>query len=91
MKFEWDEQKAHTNLIKHKISFDDAKTAFEDPLFLVYADPDHSVEEQRFILLAESISGKLLVVVFTQIGTEIRLISARKAIRSERKFYEEEN
>jgi uncharacterized DUF497 family protein len=91
MEFEWVEQKAHANFIKHRVSFEEAKSTFEDPFFLIFADAEHSLEERRFILLGESTKGKLLVVSFTQIGSATRLISARKAIRSERRFYEEEN
>ena len=91
MEFEWDEQKAKANLTKHRISFGEAKTVFDDPLFLIAADPDHSFEEKRFIIMGESAKGKLLVVAFTERETRTRLISARKAMPAERKFYEEEN
>jgi uncharacterized DUF497 family protein len=90
MKFAWDEQKAHTNFRKHKVSFDEAVTVFDDPLFLVFADAEHSVEEPRFIAMGESTVGKLLIVAFTQSELVMRIVSARTATRSERKFYEEE-
>ena len=59
--FEWDEAKANANKRKHKISFDEAKTVFGDPLAKTIYDPDHSVEERRFLDLGVSITGKLLI------------------------------
>ena len=90
MKFEWDEIKAEANLKKHKISFDEAQTVFDDPLFLIFSDVDHSIEEKRFIVMGESVTGKLLVVAFTDRKEKARVISARKATSAERRFYEEE-
>lgn len=90
MEFEWDGQKAKANLARHKVSFDEAKTVFDDTLFLMFADLDHSFEERRFIIMDESNKGKLLVVAFAERKTAIRIISARKATASERKNYEEE-
>lgn len=90
MEFEWDEQKAKSNLAKHKVSFDEAKTVFEDALFLMFADIDHSFEERRFIILGESNKGRLLVVAFAERDAATRIISARKATAKERKSYEEE-
>ena len=89
--FEWDEAKAAVNLAKHGVSFSEAETVFDDPLFLIVADPDHSVEEARFIILAESKQGKLLVVSYTERPPATRLISARQATSSERKKYEDED
>lgn len=89
MEFNWDASKATINEAKHGVSFDEAATAFDDPLFLAFADPDHSNAEQRFILLAQSNQKHLLVVSYTERGPGIRLISARLATRSERKTYEE--
>ena len=66
MKFEWDEQKAKANLAKHKVSFDEAQTVFDDPLYLIFADVDHSFEEKRFIIMGESNKRKLLVVAFIE-------------------------
>jgi uncharacterized DUF497 family protein len=82
---------ARANLAKHGISFEDAVTAFSDAFFLIFADPEQSSEENRFVWLAESSGGKLLVVSFTRRESHVRLISARKATRAERRFYEEEN
>jgi uncharacterized DUF497 family protein len=90
MKFEWDEEKASRNFGKHKVSFEEAKTAFGDSMFGVFVDPDHSLSEQRFILMGESAKGRLLVVSFTNRGEAVRLISARRATPAERRFYEQE-
>ena len=90
MDFVWDPQKGRRNLAKHGVSFDDAVTVFEDDLFLVFADPDHSAEEDRFIIMGRTKRNHLLVVSYTEISETIRLISARKATRSEKKFYAEE-
>ena len=90
MAFVWDEKKAAHNLKKHSVSFTEAVTVFDDPLFLIAADDDHSEHERRFIILAESKRGRLLVVAYAKRETEIRIISAREATRNERKNYEEE-
>lgn len=89
MRFEWDSEKAERNLKKHKVSFDEAKTLFDDPLFVIFADPDHSINEKRYIIIGESVNGRLLVVSYTE-RNSTRLISARKATRKERKKYEED-
>ncbi|MGD1867752.1 MAG: BrnT family toxin [Phormidesmis sp.] len=88
MKFGWDEEKAKKNLDKHSISFDEATSVFDDPLFLTFADLDHSIEERRFIIMGESARGRLLVVAYTERGSATRLISARPVTRKERKAYE---
>ena len=90
MEFEWNAEKAEANLKKHEVSFDEAKTVFNDPLFVIFADPDHSVEERRFIIMGESNQNRLLVVSYTERSPKTRLISARKATRAERKKYEED-
>jgi len=87
--FEWDEQKAQENFNKHKVSFDEAKTVFLDPLSITILDPDHSVNEERFVDIGTSGNGQVLVVVYTERGSNIRLISCRKATPFERKKYEE--
>lgn len=89
LSFEWDQTKADSNLIKHGISFEEASTVFADPLSLTIPDPEHSQAEERLIILGNSHRGKLLVVVHTERGENIRVISARRASRRERKFYEE--
>ena len=90
MQFEWNTEKAEANLKKHEVSFDEAETVFDDPLFVIFADPDHSFEENRFIIMGESNQNRLLVVSYTERPPSTRLISAREATRSERKKYEED-
>jgi len=87
--FEWDEEKAQINLKKHGVSFEEAGSVFARRLSLTIADPLHSDEEDRFVTLGESSSGRLLVVVSTDRGETVRIISARVATRRERKNYEE--
>ena len=89
MRFEWDEKKAATNLMKHGISFQEAVTVFADPLSDTVPDPDHSLEELRFIIIGSAESGKILLVAHTDDGETVRIISAREATYGERKFYEE--
>ncbi|MBI3850789.1 MAG: BrnT family toxin [Verrucomicrobia bacterium] len=89
LRFEWDANKAKGNLAKHDVSFEEASTVFGDPLSLTIPDPTHSQAEDRFILLGHSHQRKLLVVVHTERGDNIRIISARRASRRERKSYEE--
>ena len=89
LNFEWDEAKAKSNVRKHGVGFEEAATVFADPLSLTISDPAHSQAEDRFIILGESFSGKLLVVVHTERGDNLRIISARRATRRERENYEE--
>lgn len=89
MEFEWDEGKASSNLGKHGVDFAEAQGAFDDPLAVIFDDPDHSEEEQREVLVGHSAQNRLLVVCFTQRGESVRLISARPATRLERKDHEE--
>ncbi|MEM7536176.1 MAG: BrnT family toxin [Chloroflexota bacterium] len=89
MQFQWDPEKARTNLRKHKVSFEEAATVFQDALSLTGDDPDHSSEEDRFVTFGLSSRGRLLVVSFTERGERIRIISARQMTRSERGIYEE--
>jgi len=88
MRFEWDTEKAAENLRKHRVSFDEAATAFFDALSMTVPDPDHSVGERRFITMGASSRGRLLVVAHTERGSTIRIISARLASASERERYE---
>ena len=88
LSFEWDAQKASANERKHGVSFDEAATAFGDPLSVTIPDPDHSEDEDRFILLGSTYRGRILVVVHTDRGDNIRIISARRATRTERRQYE---
>jgi uncharacterized DUF497 family protein len=87
--FEWDPNKAKENLETHGVSFDEASTAFRDTLSLAIYDPLHSEQEDRFVLIGSSHRIRLLVIVHTERGDNIRLISARKASKKERKQYEE--
>ncbi len=87
--FEWDANKARTNLIKHGVSFEEAATVFADLRSLTIPDPVHSTVEHRFVILGMSHRGKLLVVVHTDRGDNILIISARWASRRERSRYEE--
>ena len=87
--FEWDEKKAKENLFKHKVSFTEASTAFGDPFSLTIYDPLHSDEEDRFVLLGKSYKNRLIVVVHTERNDRIRIISARKATKNEKRQYEE--
>ena len=91
LSFEWDEEKAKANLKKHRVGFDDATTVFNDPFSVTIHDPEHSVDEQRYIEIGSSDKGHVLVVVYTERGSNIRIVSCRKAAPSERKFYEEDN
>jgi uncharacterized protein len=86
--FEWDTRKARSNLAKHGVGFEEASTVFGDPLSLTMPDPEHSKIENRFVTMGSAFSGKLLVVVHTDRGDNIRIISARRASRRERKSYE---
>ena len=90
MNFEWDEAKAATNLRKHKVTFEEASTIFEDDLSLTGRDPDHSVGEQRFITFGLSAENGSLAVSHAERGDAIRIVSARPATRMERKMYEED-
>lgn len=87
--FEWDPEKAQANRAKHGISFEDVTSAFADPLSLTIPDPDHSEEEERYILMGMTRHGTLVVVVHLDLGDAIRIISARKATRTEQRHYEE--
>ena len=87
--FEWDPEKADANARKHGVRFEEAATAFADPLSVTISDPDHSVGEARYILIGRSLISRLLVVVHLERGARVRLISDRLATRRERRVYEE--
>ncbi len=87
--FEWNESKWRRNRIAHGVAFDEAVSAFADPLGRIVDDPRHSREEPRFALIAQSERGRILVVMFTERGDRIRVISARRATPTERRQYEE--
>ncbi|RPJ53531.1 MAG: BrnT family toxin [Acidobacteria bacterium] len=88
--FEWDSEKARQNLSKHGVSFEEASTVFDDPLSLTVPDRRHSVQERRFVIIGSSAAARVLVVVHTDSGQTVRVISARSATKRERKEYEEE-
>jgi uncharacterized DUF497 family protein len=89
MKFQWDPRKAKLNVAKHGVSFEEATTAFRDPLSATATDPDHSEDEKRFITFGLSSKRRLLQISHTARGELIRIINARLATRQERKIYEE--
>ena len=87
-KFEWDHNKAASNLLKHRVSFDEAVSGFGDGLALTFADTDHSPDEDRSRTYGTSNKSRLLVVIHTERRNEIRIISARKATRYEKSIYQ---
>lgn len=87
--FEWNQAKALENERKHGVTFEEASTSFGDLRSLTIADPDHSDAEDRYVLLGMSFSGRLLAVVHTERGVNIRIISARPATRREAAAYSE--
>ena len=89
MHFDWDPEKAEANLRKHDVSFEEASTAFGDPLSVTIRDPDHSRDEDRYVLIGQTYRGRLVVVVHTDREGVTRLISARIAEPRERRSYEE--
>jgi uncharacterized DUF497 family protein len=88
LKFEWDNTKAQVNLAKHGVSFEEAASVFGDPLALTFPDPDHSIDEKRWLTFGVSQTDRLLAVAHSERGRSIRIISARKATRHERGIYE---
>jgi uncharacterized DUF497 family protein len=86
--FEWDPRKAAVNERKHGVSFAEASTVFGDPSSFTIADPDHSENEERWILVGVSHRNRLLVIAHADFGDSIRIISARPANRKERRGYE---
>ena len=89
LRFEWDPHKAGSNARKHGVTFEEAQTAFGDPLGLIVADPRHSADEERAVLIALTEEARLVAVMFTERDSTIRIISARTATRRERLDYEE--
>ena len=93
--FEWDEEKAKTNLRKHKVSFEEAETIFNDESLITFPDEIHSIEEERFISIGYSIINRVLLVVHTENSEQdkeivIRIISCKKATALEREIYEQQ-
>jgi uncharacterized protein len=89
MDFEWNPDKADINLEKHDVSFYEASTVFDDTLSVTFPDPDHSIGEERYVIIGMSDVGRLLIVSHTDRENRIRIISARSANRQEKRFYEE--
>ena len=89
LNFEWDEAKAAANQKKHRVTFEEAATVFNDPLAVIFDDEVHSREEQREIMVGHSTKERLLLVYFTERKGVIRIISARRATKKERQDYEE--
>jgi uncharacterized DUF497 family protein len=87
--FEWDEGKALENYRKHKVKFEEGVEVFSDPFSITISDPDHSINEQRYIDIGASAKGHILVVSYTERNRKIRIISCHKALRIERRKYEE--
>ena len=91
LRFDWDEQKNRLNRAKHGVWFEEAQSVFSDSRARVFHDPEHSAEEERFLLLGLSSAARLLVVVhcYRESDSVVRIISARKAVKREVQFYEE--
>ena len=89
MEFEADPVKATQNLKKHKVSFEEAASVFGDPMAYTFADPDHSIGEERWLMFGLSRAARVLAIVYTHRRGKYRIISARAATRHERKIYEE--
>ena len=89
MVFTWDPHKAAENQRKHRVDFREAATVLEDALSTTFPDPGHSRLERRYLTIGTSRHGRLLVVAHTEVGEVVRIISARRATRRERRFYEE--
>ena len=88
MNYEWNPKKAEINLKKQGVLFEEAKTVFDDPLYVDFYDPDHSDNEHRYLIIGQSHKGRLLIVSYTEQNDMIRLIIARGTTRKERKAYE---
>jgi len=87
--FEWEQRKDSANRHKHGVGFAEASTVFDDPLSITIPDPDHAIDEERFVIVGMSSKRSLLIVVHTIRGERIRLISARTATNHERRKHEE--
>ena len=89
LRFEWDAARARSNLRRHGVSFIEAATVFAGPLAAIHDDPDHAASEARELIVGHSTSGKLLIVSFTEQTGSVRIISARRVTRRERRDFEE--
>ena len=90
LRFEWTPDKAANNFKKHEVSFEEAATVFDDPAFITLLDEAHSYDEERYLTIGLSSANRLLLIAHTEREEQIRLISARKATKNERQFYEED-
>lgn len=86
-KFEWNPEKAKLNFQKHQVDFEEASTIFDDPQLITFLDDEHSIDEERYITIGLSNKNRLLMVAHTEHKNDIRIISARKAVKNEEKFY----
>jgi len=89
LEFEWDPHKEKRNIQKHDVTFHEASAVFGDPLSWTFPDPDHSIDEDRFLTVGTSSNGRMLIVSHTDRGDKIRIISSRKMTRVERRYYEQ--
>ncbi|MDP2970569.1 MAG: BrnT family toxin [Deltaproteobacteria bacterium] len=89
MEFEWDPEKASSNVRKHGVTFNEAATVFGDPLAITFADPDHSMDENRYLTFGISRLDRLLVISHTERRGRVRIINARLMTRQERRIYEQ--
>jgi len=87
--FEWDDRKAAANRRKHHVSFEEAATVFDDPLSISFPDPDHSENEDHWIIIGHTLQRPTLLVIYMERGRLVRIISARRATHRERMMYEE--
>ncbi len=90
MQYKWNKNKAAKNLRKHQVSFTEAETVFEDPYFLVFADDEHSFDEPRYLIVGQSMEGRVLMVSYTERDEVTHIISAREAGRRAKRHYETE-
>jgi hypothetical protein len=89
--FEWDADKTTRNVEKHHVSFEEAATVFDDPMFITFIDDEHSIDEERYITIGLSSRGRLLILAHADCKNHIRIISARRATKNEERFYVEAN
>ncbi len=89
LEFEWDADKAERNVEKHRVSFEEAATVFDDPMFITFVDDEHSIDEERYITIGLSSRGRLLMLAHADRIDRIRIISARQATKKEEQFYAE--
>jgi uncharacterized DUF497 family protein len=90
IQFEWDEEKAGVNKEKHGVTFEEARTVFNDPFSITISDPDHSADEDRWLDIGFSCQGRLLVVWYAERSNRIRIIGSRRATRTEERGYSDE-